>query len=57
MDKTANSEWPVLQRYDRAHLRRIGLPLGDIGTGTVSLGGAGDLRDSEIVNRPAKGVV
>ncbi|MGD0089842.1 MAG: GH116 family glycosyl-hydrolase [Planctomycetota bacterium] len=47
--------WPVLTRYDHNHLGRIALPLGGIGTGTVSLGGRGDLRDWEIVNRPAKG--
>lgn len=47
--------WPVLTRYDAAHLRRIALPLGGIGTGTVSLGGRGDLRDWEVMNRPAKG--
>lgn len=47
--------WPVLSRYDQDHLARIALPLGGIGTGTVSLGGRGDLRDWEIVNRPAKG--
>ena len=33
----------------------IALPLGGIGTGTVSLGGRGNLRDWEIMNRPAKG--
>ncbi|WP_329003911.1 non-lysosomal glucosylceramidase [Kribbella sp. NBC_00709] len=33
----------------------MALPLGGIGTGTVSLGGRGNLRDWEIVNRPAKG--
>lgn len=48
-------QWPVLTRYDQDHLRRIALPLGGIGTGTVSLGGRGQLRDWEIVNRPAKG--
>lgn len=48
-------DWPVLKRYDQEHLRRIALPLGGIGTGTVSLGGRGDLRDWEIMNRPAKG--
>ena len=48
---------PVLKRYDQDHLGRIALPLGGIGTGTVSLGGRGDLRDWEIMNRPAKGFV
>ncbi len=38
------------------HLREIAFPLGGIGTGTVSLGGRGDLRDWEIFNRPAKGL-
>jgi len=50
-----NPEWPVLRHYDQQHLKCIALPLGGIGTGTVSLGGRGDLRDWEIVNRPAKG--
>ncbi|MFA7160079.1 MAG: GH116 family glycosyl-hydrolase [Kiritimatiellia bacterium] len=49
--------WPFLKKYDCEHLRRIALPLGGIGTGTVSLGGRGDLRDWEIMNRPAKGFV
>jgi len=49
--------WPILKRYDKDHLGRIALPLGGIGTGTVSLGGRGDLRDWEIMNRPAKGFV
>ena len=50
-----SSNWPVLRTYTSAHLRRIALPLGGLGTGTVSLGGRGDLRDWEIMNRPAKG--
>lgn len=49
------NSWPVLRTYDQNHLARIALPLGGIGTGTVSLGGRGDLRDWEIMNRPAKG--
>jgi uncharacterized protein (DUF608 family) len=53
----ADREWPSLRHYDAAHLPRIALPLGGIGTGTVSLGGRGDLRDFEIMNRPAKGFV
>ena len=52
---TFNSEWPVLRTYDGANLRKLALPLGGIGTGTVSLGGRGDLRDWEVMNRPAKG--
>jgi non-lysosomal glucosylceramidase len=47
--------WPALTRYGPDSLARIALPVGGIGTGTVSLGGRGDLRDWEIVNRPAKG--
>jgi len=47
-------KWTVLKRYDNDHLTRIALPVGGIGTGTVSLGGRGNLRDWEIMNRPAK---
>ena len=49
--------WPILKRYDQQHLLRIALPLGGIGTGTVSLGGRGDLRDWEIMNCSAKGFI
>ena len=51
----ASPVWPVLKTYDARHLARVAMPIGGIGTGTVSLGGRGDLRDWEIVNRPAKG--
>ncbi len=47
--------WPVLNHYDRDHVGQIALPLGGIGTGTVGLGGRGQLRDWELVNRPSKG--
>ena len=47
--------WPVLKTYDAQHLLRIAMPIGGIGTGTVSLGGRGNLQDWEVVNRPAKG--
>jgi non-lysosomal glucosylceramidase len=55
MSFSETSSWPILTRYEQDYLPRIALPLGGIGTGTVSLGGWGDLRDWEIVNRPAKG--
>ncbi len=48
-------EWPVFKHYDQEHTYKIALPVGGIGTGTVSLGGRGNLQDWEIMNRPAKG--
>ena len=54
-DTWAPADWPALRSYDEAHLYRVALPLGGIGTGTVSLGGRGELRDWEIMNVPAKG--
>ncbi|NWG12601.1 MAG: hypothetical protein HXY20_03605, partial [Acidobacteria bacterium] len=41
--------------FQGGHLNEIAFPLGGIGTGTVSLGGRGNLRDWEIFNRPNKG--
>ena len=35
------SNWPMLKHYDRDHLASIAMPIGGIGTGTVSLGGRG----------------
>jgi uncharacterized protein (DUF608 family) len=55
--KAQQSEWPVLKHYDQEHINKIALPVGGIGTGTISLGGIGDLRDWEIMNKPAKGFV
>lgn len=49
------AEWPIMKHYDGNHLYQIALPLGGIGTGQVSLGGRGELRDWEIMNIPAKG--
>jgi len=43
------------RHYTGRSLREVAFPLGGIGTGTVSLGGRGQLRDWEIFNRPAKG--
>ncbi|MBA3686228.1 MAG: hypothetical protein H0W72_13455 [Planctomycetes bacterium] len=52
-----SSAWPVLRRYDSAHLARIAMPVGGIATGSLSLGGRGDLRDWELGNTPNKGFV
>jgi uncharacterized protein (DUF608 family) len=45
----------MLRVYAQDQLLNIALPLGGIGTGTVSLGGRGELRDWEIMNVPGKG--
>ena len=48
-------KWQSLREFSDESLRKVALPLGGIGTGTVSLGGKGDFRDWEIMNRPGKG--
>jgi len=50
-----STDWPVLKKYDQEHTFKIALPIGGIGTGTVSLGGRGNLQDWEIMNTPGKG--
>ena len=47
--------WPVLKSYKGDYASKVAMPLGGIGTGTVSIGGRGDLRDWEIVNQGALG--
>jgi non-lysosomal glucosylceramidase len=49
----ARIEYP--RNFAGRNLRMIAFPLGGIGTGTISLGGRGQLRDWEIFNRPDKG--
>jgi non-lysosomal glucosylceramidase len=49
---------PAVQRvFSGQELSEVAFPLGGIGTGTVSLGGRGQLRDWEIFNRPGKGKI
>lgn len=51
----ASTGWPVLKTYDQEHIQRIAMPIGGIGTGTISLTGYGAIQDWEIMSRPAKG--
>jgi uncharacterized protein (DUF608 family) len=58
--KAAGSSRPAERiRYPRTfsgnQLAMLAFPLGGIGTGSISLGGRGQLRDWEIFNRPDKG--
>lgn len=46
-----------LRQYGGAELLKVAMPVGGVGTGSFSIGGRGDLRDWEIMNRPAKGYV
>ncbi|MGQ9523441.1 MAG: GH116 family glycosyl-hydrolase [Armatimonadota bacterium] len=60
-ERTANLERTVFspglpRTYTGRQLDEIAFPLGGIGTGSISLGGWGQLRDFEIFNRPAKGL-
>ncbi len=54
-DNDRGIAWPFLKSYSGDNLAEISMPLGGLGTGTVGLGGRGDLRDWEIVNRGAMG--
>lgn len=51
----AQAEWPILKHYDENHISKVALPIGGIGTGTVSINGRGSLVDWEIMNIPGKG--
>ena len=47
--------FPYPRGFTGRQLAQIAFPLGGIGTGSISLGGRGQLRDWEIYNRPDKG--
>jgi non-lysosomal glucosylceramidase len=46
------AEWPVLKHYEGRFLEKIAMPIGGIGTGDISIGGNGQWRDVEIMNKP-----
>jgi non-lysosomal glucosylceramidase len=48
-----NQPWPVLKHYEGRFIEKIAMPIGGIGTGNISIGGNGQWRDVEIMNKPA----
>jgi len=50
-----NEPDPTWRVFEPPFLSEVAFPLGGIGTGTVSVGGRGNLRDWEICNRANKG--
>ncbi len=54
-DKKILYDFSPIQKFIGDHLKQIAFPIGGIGTGNITLGGRGDLRDWEIFNRPGKG--
>ncbi|HRI20368.1 MAG TPA: GH116 family glycosyl-hydrolase [Panacibacter sp.] len=47
--------WPVIKHYEGKFIEKIAMPVGGIGTGDISIGGNGQWRDVEIMNKPAMG--
>ncbi|MHB1782541.1 MAG: GH116 family glycosyl-hydrolase [Acidimicrobiales bacterium] len=47
--------WPTVRSYVGQERRRVSLPVGGIGTGTIGFGGRGQFRDWEIENQPSIG--
>jgi non-lysosomal glucosylceramidase len=46
----------LIRSFEGSECAQVRFPLGGIGTGCVSLGGRGQLRDWEIWNHPGKGI-
>jgi len=49
------NKWPLIKHYEGKYTEKIAMPVGGIGTGNISIGGNGQWRDVEIMNRPAMG--
>ena len=51
----AQKQWPVLRHYEDRFIEKIAMPVGGIGTGNISIGGNGQWKDVEIMNKPGMG--
>lgn len=47
--------WPVLKHYEGKWLDKVAMPVGGIGTGNISIGGNGQWKDVELMNKPGIG--
>ncbi len=47
--------WPVFKHYEGKYVEKIAMPVGGIGTGNISIGGNGQWKDVEIMNKPGMG--
>jgi non-lysosomal glucosylceramidase len=47
--------WPVIKHYEGKFIEKIAMPVGGIGTGNISIGGNGQWKDVEIMNKPGMG--
>jgi uncharacterized protein (DUF608 family) len=47
--------WPVIKHYEGRFIEKIAMPVGGIGTGDISIGGNGQWKDVEIMNKPGMG--
>ena len=53
-ESNGTAPWPTLREYSDAKARRVMMPIGGIGTGTISLSGRGGLEAFEIRNSADK---
>ncbi len=47
--------WPVLKHYEGRFIDKVAMPIGGIGTGDISIGGNGQWKDVEMMNKPGMG--
>jgi non-lysosomal glucosylceramidase len=52
---TVFAQWPVLKHYEGRFIDKVAMPVGGIGTGDISIGGNGQWKDVEIMNKPGMG--
>jgi len=55
MEKEKLYDSGKIKEFSGKDLKMIAFPIGGLGTGNITLGGRGEIRELEIFNRPAKG--